>query len=101
MDTTAVALTDPTGEYDADISQSIEDPPPASHPAVHPSPNPSQTESERKVSEEASLPTNSVEDDVFGPAAIGQPRQIRKRARKSRPLSDAQSRSSPRCIESF
>jgi len=91
MDTTTAVHPDPTGEYDADVSQCMEDAPHASAPAPQPSPNPSETESERNVSEEALHPVGSEDEDVFGPAAMVHPIRTRKRSRRSRPLSDAQS----------
>ena len=94
IDDPTVVLPDPTGGgYDADVSQSIEDLPSAPKVPPHPSSNPSEPESELFVSDEASLPENSEEGDVFGPAAMAQPRTTRQRRRKPRPLSQAQSMS--------
>ena len=94
--TSAAALVDATAEYDADISQSVEDarPGPRSRSGPHSSPIPSDIESEANVSDEAFLPEDSKAGDVFGPTAMTRPRSvIGKRTSESRPLSDAQSES--------
>jgi len=58
-----------------------------------PTQDPSHTESERLVSDVASPPDHTEEQDVFGPTTMAQPRMTRKRSTK-RPLRDAPRESS-------
>ncbi|ORY30526.1 hypothetical protein BCR39DRAFT_505059 [Naematelia encephala] len=84
--TTEISVADlpipgPNVEYDADVSQSVEDTQPiAATMQPLPSPGPSETDSERHVSAEtASVVDEPAPDDVFGSTTITRPKRKGKR----------------------